>query len=56
MSEPNATHAPAVTVPPDAALSPDPELWLAWADMDAWMDAHPCECEALCECDEEAGT
>lgn len=20
------------------------------ADMDAWADAHPCDCEALCEC------
>ena len=33
-------------------LGPDPELALVHADMAAWSEAHPCECEALCECDE----
>jgi len=23
------------------------------ADMGEWMDAHPCECEAMCECDDK---
>jgi hypothetical protein len=32
-------------------LGPDPDLALARADMDAWLEAHRCECEALCECD-----
>jgi hypothetical protein len=35
-------------------LGPDPELGLAHADMGAWMDAHPCECEALCACDSDS--
>lgn len=34
-------------------LSDDPELSLVLADLSAWMDAHPCECEALCECGDE---
>ena len=33
-------------------LGPDPHLALAMADLDAWLAAHPCECEALCECDQ----
>lgn len=32
-------------------LGPDPELALVEADMGAWHDAHPCDCDALCECD-----
>lgn len=32
----------------------DPALALVTADMDAWSDAHPCECAGLCTC-EEAG-
>jgi hypothetical protein len=32
-------------------LSDDPELALVNADMDVWMEAHPCDCEDLCECD-----
>jgi hypothetical protein len=43
-------HAPSVEVAPEAALDDDPELALAWADMGTYHDAHPCECEALCEC------
>jgi hypothetical protein len=32
-------------------LGDDPELGLVWADMDAWAEAHPCDCEGLCVCD-----
>jgi hypothetical protein len=32
-------------------LGPDPDLALVQADMGAWAEAHPCECEALCECE-----
>jgi hypothetical protein len=31
-------------------LGPDPDLALVKADMDAWAEAHPCDCEDLCEC------
>jgi len=41
-------------VPVDVFLSDDPDLAMVFADMDAWMDAHPCECEALCVCDSES--
>jgi hypothetical protein len=46
------THGGSVETPIEAALSDDPELALAWADMAAWHEAHPCECEALCECEQ----
>lgn len=29
----------------------DPDLWLVLANLSVWARAHPCECEALCECD-----
>lgn len=32
------------------ALSDDPSLGLVHVDMTAWIAAHPCECEAGCEC------
>jgi hypothetical protein len=32
-------------------VGPDPDLALVAADLHAWAVAHPCECEALCECD-----
>lgn len=32
-------------------LGPDPELSLVVADLDAWHEAHPCSCPALCECE-----
>ena len=31
---------------------PDPELLLVFADLSQWVKDHPCECEALCTCDE----
>lgn len=34
-------------------LGDDPALALVHADMHAWSLAHPCECEALCTCDED---
>ena len=33
-------------------LGDDPELALVHADLHAWSEAHPCECEALCECEQ----
>jgi hypothetical protein len=44
------THGDSDPVPPEALLAPDPELHLAWADMVAWHEAHPCTCT-----DEEEG-
>lgn len=34
-------------------LGPDPPLALVTADLDAYMAAHPCDCEAVCECDRD---
>lgn len=33
-------------------LGPDPDLAMVEADMRAWEEAHPCECDALCVCEE----
>ena len=44
-------HGHSTPVPLDALLSDDPDLWLATADMRVWSEAHPCSCEALCECE-----
>jgi hypothetical protein len=44
---------PKTEVPADVFLSDDPDLAMVHADMAAWMEAHPCECEALCECEGE---
>jgi hypothetical protein len=43
---------PQTEVPVDVFLSDDPDLAMVTADMDAYLDAHPCDCEALCECEE----
>ena len=52
MPDVTARHGqPANPVPLDVFLSDDPDLAMVFADMEAWMDAHPCECEALCECE-----
>jgi hypothetical protein len=37
--------------PVQVFLGPDPDLALVHADLSEWMDAHPCDCEAICECD-----
>lgn len=34
-------------------LGDDPELALARADLNAYADAHPCDCPTLCRCDDE---
>jgi hypothetical protein len=47
-------HGYPTPLPVDALLAEDPDLWLAAADMRAWSEAHPCECEALCECERAA--
>lgn len=44
-------HGAPEPVPLEALTANDPELHLATADMDAWADAHPCHCEAICECE-----
>ena len=50
-----AVHQPTTTFADyDAMLADDPDLWLVNADMRAWTEAHPCECEALCTCDRAA--
>lgn len=44
--------SPAAPLPAEALTSADPELWNVLADLHAWSMAHPCDCEALCECAE----
>jgi hypothetical protein len=46
-----SAHGQPGPVPIDALLGDDPHLWLAMANMRAWSEAHPCDCEALCECE-----
>jgi hypothetical protein len=46
-------HGGSVPIPAEALLADDPDLALATADLHAWAAAHPCDCEALCECDNE---
>ena len=53
-------HAPSHSVPPEAALDPDPALQLAWADMHTWIEAGndgscrygACESDEACTCQE----
>ena len=42
-------HGHSSPVPIDALLADDPDLWLVNRRLRAWSDAHPCECEALCD-------
>jgi hypothetical protein len=53
MSRPNRERHGAPR-PVDLAtwLGDDAHLALVTADMSEWVEAHPCECEALCGCDE----
>lgn len=44
-------HAAVEEPPQDVFFGTDPGLALVHAPMSAWLKAHPCECEALCECD-----
>lgn len=46
----------ATTVPLEAALTDDPDLHLAQADMHAYFLAHDdrCECDGVCVCQEPA--
>lgn len=37
-------------VPLEVWLGSDPELALMVCDMDAWDEAHPCLCNAICTC------
>jgi hypothetical protein len=47
----DSRHATMDDVPVDVFLT-DPGLALVHADMGAWLEAHPCVCPALCECEE----
>jgi hypothetical protein len=38
---------------PELLLGDDPDLANVFADLAAWQLAHPCDCEALCECDDQ---
>lgn len=44
---------PQQPVDPDVFLGDDPDLAMVDADLNAWADAHPCECEGICGCCEE---
>ena len=43
-------HGASLGIDMSVWLGDDPELALVHADPSAWEEAHPCECEALCEC------
>ncbi len=45
-------HGSGSAPPLEALTSADPELHLVEADPHAWLLAHPCECEALCHCED----
>ncbi len=49
-----SNHGDPAPVDLSVFLGPDPELALVTADMGVWAEAHPCDCEALCVCDEVA--
>jgi hypothetical protein len=44
---------PVPDVPIQVFLSDDPDLALVHADLNTWADAHPCDCETMCECDDK---
>jgi hypothetical protein len=46
------SHGAPSEVDPAAFLGDDPALALVTADQAAWLLAHPCDCEALCTCDD----
>jgi hypothetical protein len=49
-------HGAETPLPLEALLSEDdPDLQLVNADMAAWHEAHPCDCEAGCTCEEGEG-
>ena len=46
-------HGGPVEEPPqDVFLSDDPALAMVHAPMASWLQAHPCDCHARCECDD----
>ncbi len=48
-------HAAVEPVDLPTFFGQDPELALVHADPVAWSDAHPCDCDGLCLCDDQAG-
>jgi len=55
MSRPRR-HGAATPVDLTTWLGDDPHLALVTADMSEWLAAHPCNCDGLCECDDEDAT
>jgi hypothetical protein len=49
-------HGGSRAVDPAVFFGDDPDLALVNADPHTWMEAHPCDCEALCVCDAESAT
>ena len=47
-------HGSARGVDETAWLGDDPALAMVTGDLDAWLAAHPCSCDGLCECDGDA--
>jgi len=47
-------HWSSVGIDETVWLGDDPDLALVGADMDVWLEAHPCSCDGICECDGEA--
>jgi hypothetical protein len=48
----SAAHGRSYPLTYDDLTAPDVDLRLAWADASAWADAHPCDCDALCVCED----
>lgn len=46
------THGDTPGLPVEALIADDPDLHNVHANMAAWHETHPCDCHAMCECDE----
>jgi hypothetical protein len=44
-------ETPGLSLPQELLYPLDPDMGLVFADMGAWHDANPCDCEASCYCD-----
>lgn len=43
-------------VPIEVFFGPDKDLALVTGDLHAWNESHPCDCHALCTCEQQEGT
>ena len=43
--------APLGDFPLETWLSEDSDLAYVVVSLEAWLDAHPCECDGVCECE-----